>query len=489
MRGKYMLTGVLALFLSCKLFGPEEKPKVDQEASRAKAEEAGRVLEDNLSKVKPEAPPQEALGEVDLSYVRDLYEEALRLDPSNSLAHFGMAITELLTILKNRRVLDAADSLASILEGLPSESPVELMASSPITFYRMAKRAWPPGAAKVAIFRMSDVQDVVEQEVLPGLGRALGHLEEVEKDEEFKVYINAETLEPFMEAFAGGMEEGFLPPPEVDSLEVDLGEVYVLDAQVRLLRAWLLIFTSYNLDFDYMGSYDVLSAESDSLKLAYLRYLDKESQFLTLRSGGNPSKAKSDIFAALIKLEDGVAFIRSEEDPQEDDIIKKQVLEALDEEIGPEEDTPEFLRDVETVEDLLAKVRQLLSGPVALREDFDQDGEEEELLVDLSAWFDHPPQDLKDLLPYHRWNPENFGNDNFYDDLVLTDAQLNPLGMGDPPFVLPDPSFGGIFPQFTSNEEFLSFFGLPLASGPLPVDPLNRSGEGPPLLSSTGRTE
>ncbi|HIE03281.1 MAG TPA: hypothetical protein EYP61_00830 [Candidatus Latescibacteria bacterium] len=486
MRGRYVFTGVMALFLSCKLFGPEEKAEVDWEASKEKSEEAGRVLEEGLSRVRPEAPPEEALAGLDLDQAMGLYEEALELDPSNSLAHFGMAITELLSILADRRVQDAVDSLSSILEGLSVESSVGALASSPIAFYGMARRAWPPGAAKPAIFRASDLQEVVEQEMLPGLGRALGHLEEVEKDEDFRVYVRTRSVQPLVKVLSGP-EGGPVSLPEVDSLEVDLGEVYTLDAQVRLARAFLLILTSYNLDFDYRGSYELLRTESDSLKLVYLRYLDEESSLLTLRSGGNPSRAKSDLLTALEKFGEAVAFIRAEDDPQEDDIIKKQDLEALKEEIG--EDAPEFLGDVETIEGLLAKVRQLLSEPLPVREDFDHDGEKEELLVNLSAWLDLPPQDLKAFLPYHRWYPENFGNDNFYDDLVLTDAQLNPLGKGDPPFVLPDPSFGGIFPQFGSNEEFLSFFGMPLASGPLPVDPLNRSGGKPPLLSSAGRTE
>ncbi|RKY62518.1 MAG: hypothetical protein DRP95_01430 [Candidatus Latescibacterota bacterium] len=499
MRLKGLLTGAFALLIltsGCKLFGPEEeKSEVDPEASKAKTEEAGRALEDALGRIKPQAPPQEALKELDLTYARDLYREAVELDPSNSRAHFGMAVTELLMLLQNERVQEVMDSLSYYLEKFPVGSPVDAAVRSPIAFYRMAKRAWPPGSAKLAVFKVSDVQKVVEEEVLPAIGRVLKHLEEVEKDPEFKIYVPTESLKPAVKGMAEGMKEGEFPPlpppevPDVDSVEVDLGEVYVLDAQVRLFRALLLILTAYNLDFDYEGSYEFFNVESDSLKLAYLYYLDRNSSFLTLRSEDNPSKAKDDILTALGKFEDAVAFIRSEDDPQEDDLIAKKDLEALDEEISPDEETPEFLRDVETIEDLISKVRKLVTEPIPVREDFDHDGEDEELLVNLSVWFDHPPKDLKALLPYHKWNPENFGNDNFFDDLVLTDAQLNPLGMGDPPFVLPDPSFGGIFPQFTSNEEFLSFFGLPLTSGPLPVDPLNRSGEGPPLLSSAGRTK
>mgnify|MGYP000335995801 CR=1 FL=1 len=155
-------------------------------------------------------------------------------------------------------------------------------------------------------------------------------------------------------------------------------------------------------------------------------------------------------------------------------------------EIYPDEETPEFLRDVETVEDVLAKVRELLTGPISIEEDFNRDGREEELRVNLSAWFDAPPQDLKAFLPYHRWYPENFGNDDFYDDLKLTDSQENSLGPDDPPFVLPDPTFGGILPQFTSNEEFRDFFGIPSQGGAPPIDPLDRAPE-PSFPKPTGK--
>ena len=293
-RGIFVEVLVLLLAMSgCKLLGPkEEKPKVEPEASRAKAEEARQVLSEGLGQgIQAEAPGD--LRKLDVSEAHDLYREAAELDPSNSEAHFGLAVTEILMILQNDRVQEALDSLSFYLGEEGACKPAlglvpnaHRIARSPLMVYGMARRLWPSarrGAAKPALLRVSDLQEVVEQEVIPALDRALEHLEKVEEDEVFRFYITPEMF---------GEEEG-------DSLELDLGEVYVLDAQVRLFRAWLLIATAYNLDFDDEGSYAFLRAESDSVLLAHLHRLDQSPTFLTLRSGDKLPKAKEDILSLI----------------------------------------------------------------------------------------------------------------------------------------------------------------------------------------------
>ncbi|MCK5327519.1 MAG: hypothetical protein KAR36_02865, partial [Candidatus Latescibacteria bacterium] len=177
------------------------------------------------------------------------------------------------------------------------------------------------------------------------------------------------------------------------------------------------------------------------------------------------------------KLEASVAFIRAEEDDQRDDLIRQRDLEDLDAEIdlSDQADVPDFLRDVDGIEQALSKLREVLSGPVDIDADFDGDGEEEILTVNLSAFFYAPVQDLKELLPYHKWVPENFENEEIYDDFALTDADGNTLGENDPPFVLPDPTFGGLLPDLTTNQAFFDFFDLPQEGGGGDFDLLGRS--------------
>jgi hypothetical protein len=319
------------------------------------------------------------------------------------------------------------------------------IAMMPKIVYRMGKKALPAKrsrkTAKSAgeIRTVRDLQRIIEETFIPAVDYALARLAVVEDDPDFQFIITPELQ--------GDAEE--------DSLDLDLGEVYILDAQLRTLKAFLLVATAYNLDFDENGSYDFLQEEfSDAEILRQLMRVDQDSDFLTLRSSDGMLPAGLNVLSALEKLEASVAFIRAEEDDQRDDLIRQRDLEDLDAEIdlSDQADVPDFLRDVDGIEQALSKLREVLSGPVDIDADFDGDGEEEILTVNLSAFFYAPVQDLKKLLPYHKWIPENFENEEIYDDFALTDADGNNLSESDPPFVLPDPTFGGLLPDLTTNE-------------------------------------
>ena len=234
------------------------------------------------------------------------------------------------------------------------------------------------GVAKSAqeVLRVSDIQRVIEQHFIPELDYALARLEIVEQDPDFQFMLTLEFPED---------EQG-------DSLEVDLGEVYVLDASINVLRAFLMIATAYNLDFDDNGSYDFLQDSSDAEILRQLKRLDRHSPFLTLKASDKLPAAGQNLLTAILRLEDAVGFIREETDPQDDDIIKQQHLEDLDSEVDltGESDVPQFLQGVDSVEKALSKLREILSGPVQVDVDFNGDGQPEWLTVNLSASFISP---------------------------------------------------------------------------------------------------
>ncbi|MCK5732949.1 MAG: hypothetical protein KAI38_02100, partial [Candidatus Latescibacteria bacterium] len=342
------------------------------------------------------------------------------------------------------------------------------IAMMPKIVYRMGKNTLPAKRARKTaksageIRTVRDLQRIIEETFIPAVDYALARLTVVEGDPDFQFIITPELQ--------GDAEE--------DSLELDLGEVYILDAQLRTLKAFLLVAIAYNLDFDENGSYDFLQEEfSDAEILRQLMRVDQDSDFLTLRSSDGMLPAGLNVLSAVEKLEASVAFIRAEEDDQRDDLIRQRDLEDLDAEIdlSDQADVPDFLRDVDGIEQALSKLREVLSGPVDIDADFDGDGEEEILTVNLSAFFYAPVQDLKELLPYHKWFSENFENEEIYDDFALTDADGNTLGENDPPFVLPDPTFGGLLPDLTTNQAFFDFFDLPQEGGGGDFDLLGRS--------------
>ncbi|MCK4591267.1 MAG: hypothetical protein KAT86_05895, partial [Candidatus Latescibacteria bacterium] len=428
--------GAILLLAGCEQLEPTA-PSVNPEESRTKAEQALDALNSSLDQARDmeEFSP----GEVNFSEADGLYKEAIELDPSNTQAQFGAAITEILMLLQNEEILAVMDSLQSFMGeeepsglgfGIGIAPNVRRIALTPKLVYGMAKTSVQQRTsrrvAKSAqeVLRVSDIQRVIEQHFIPALDYTLARLTLVEQDSDFQLILTPEFL---------GDEQG-------DSLEVDLGEVYVLDASISVLRAFLMIATAYNLDFDDNGSYDFLQDPSDAEILRQLKRLDKDSPFLTLRASDKLPAAGLSLNDAIEKLEDAVGFIREETDPQDDDIIKQQYIVDLDGEVDltGESDVPQFLQDVDSVEKALSKLREILSGPVQIDADFNGDGQPEWLTVNLSACFISPVQNLKGLLPYHEWYSENFENAEIYDDFALTDVQGNKLSETDPPFVLPD---------------------------------------------------
>ena len=250
---------------------------------------------------------------------------------------------------------------------------------------------------------------------------------------------------------------------EEEPREIDLGEVYMIDASLRLLKAVFLVVTAYDFDFDDNGSYAFLDDGSNENVLRHMERLDKTGTFLTLRSADALPAAKASILTAIEKMEKGMEVIRAETDDQDDDIILAGDLDDLDEEIdlSDQDDMPVFFRDIRTTGDALSKAREILEGTVEIEADFDgdEDTPKQTVVFDVGQFFDNPVQDLRALLPYHTWHLDRLQNRNFADELVLTNANGTALEAS-PPLVFPDPSFGGVFKSIGTNEELLDLFGI-----------------------------
>lgn len=424
----------------------EQDRAIAREKATAAQEEMERVLSDIYDADEID------LDRIDFSAADRLYREAIAADPRNTEAQFGAALTHLLVLAINEDVRALQDSLNAYtgddegsgklaIVAMDLAATAEIAAKSPLLVAKMTQDAIEDP------LKVSDIQKTIEEEILPAIDYALERLQIVEGDPDFTFELTPEMQ--------GDQEE--------EPREIDLGEVYMIDASLRLLKAVFLVVTAYDFDFDDNGSYAFLDDGSNENVLRHMERLDKTGTFMTLRSADAMPGAKASILTAVDKMEQGMAAVRAETDDQDDDIILADDLDDLDEEIdlSDQDAMPVFFRDIRTTGDALGKVREILEGTVEIEADFDgdEDTPKQTVVFDVGQFFDNPVQDLRTLLPYHTWHLDRLQNRNFADELVLTDANGTALEAS-PPLVFPDPSFGGVFKSIRTNEQLLDLYGI-----------------------------
>ena len=427
-----------------------EAGEQDRTASLEKAADAKEELERVLSDIYD--ADEIDLDQIDFSEAGRLYQEAIAADPRNTEAQFGVALTHLLALAANEDLRALQDSLNAYTgddEGsgklaigvLSLAATAETASKSPLLVAKMTQDAIEDP------LKVSDIQKTIEEEILPAIDYSLERLRIVEGDPDFTFELTPEMQ--------GDEEE--------EPREIDLGEVYMIDASLRLTKSFCLVATAYDFDFDDNGSYAFLEDGSNENVLRHMERLDKTGTFMTLRPAAALDDAKASILTAIEKIEQGMEAVRAETDDQDDDIILADDLDDLDEEIdlSDQDDLPDFFRDIRTIGDALSKAREILEGTVEIEADFDGDeGTPKQTVVfDVGRFFDDPIRDLRTLLPYHTWHLDRLQNRNFADELVLTDAGGAVLEAS-PPLIFPDPSFGGVLKSIGTNEELLDLYGI-----------------------------
>jgi hypothetical protein len=436
----------------------------------------------------------------------DAYKNAIAENPNNTEAQFGAAVTELL-VLGQSRILDQVDSLMN-LAIFQDETTSQVILGKRPSLFKMA-RLTPDvqtlensgvSLAKMLVNtegtpRISELQDSLLYIVLPAINYALDRFQIIENDPDFVFLLTPELRD-------------CQPSGSGDTIEIDLGEIYLADAALRILRAQILTICAYNYDIDMDGSYgwieDIDSVDNTDDSLATVMLLrrirtlfEDEPDFLSLRTTGKDqlSAALTSLQTAIDKGKSSLAFIRSETDDQSDDALKITALQKTDLEISSGDDKPNFARGITTIEGVLDKVEEIISGPFVFTEDFDNDSTtpDAQLTVNISALFNNPIQDFRTLLPAHRWRPESewitmevdsgeycwwegrtMVCDSFWDTtysvfpVYLLDAGGNEIDLGgaDPfhQIQLSDWTLGGLFPGMTRLEDYEAVFG------PVPIN-------------------
>ncbi len=277
------------------------------------------------------------------------------------------------------------------------------------------------------IVTVSNIQSAIETEVLPTLNRITAACERLESKSDVYLTVNYEG----------------------DAYEIDKGDIYALDAGMRLFRASMYLLTAYEMNlytsqsdhsnswidsltdmenlYESSSSYTEYTLSGDTLfqtwhydysdneMMQFLtrmyRYNWERDDFLTLRRQHH-QKCHEDLLAVPVLIKKGIASINNETDKQDGDLIPGgHVAQAdsnlfdLSQEMLDMGFTNQMARRFRSLESLMDFATEVLSGPVAVSETIDDITVN--ITIDLSAFFENPIQDLRKMYPKFQWRPEN----------------------------------------------------------------------------------
>lgn len=393
---KKFLLNLLAIVVSMSLVALTGCEELEGETDAiTMSDSATGLMEDMMFDVLNSDPDsvEEMLELLDFTEVYNLYSEAHDLDDDNSQANFGMAFTGLLMLSQDQDLQDMLlrwEDYFSVNEpflvsedntltkrgyGMPLtvdgiRIPVLPYLQMPVSLAKMSTGDVP---------QFSEFQDLVETLFLPVVEESIAALELVELDPDF-VFI----ISPAMQGES-----------EADPLELDMTEVYIVEAGLYALKGVLKTVVAYNFDFVSFDSVGIVTE------------LNQGSDFATLKANGGAdlAEALTSVTGAFDKIYSALDFLDAETDDQSNDLI------VLDD----EDDINEIKADIEEVE-------AVLEGPNILHygyweDEYDQWGNwvdevyiEDSITVDISQFFNNPISDFKALLP-----PYTIGTAHDYD--------------------------------------------------------------------------
>jgi hypothetical protein len=367
---------------------------------------------------------------VNVSTAEANYKAAIALNPNNTSAQFGAAVTELLSVNQNQ-------VLQSVIDSFTIAPTTSLMKSRLLPLGISGKSFAKPGAilteiasAPQATFpKISTVQETVKDTLLPEIVYALDRLSIIENDPTFAFKIT-----PKMQGEAVG-----------DTFILDNGEVYIIDAGLRVVRGILLTLISYNVDIDDNGSYQWITSGDSELIADNVLRLYQSSQFMALNSWGVASMQAAilNMRECIGKLQSAVNFIQNETGNQVNHIIQVSSLDSANSELQSSNGT------ITSISSLLDTATAFLSGPYTISNSGGS------LTINVSAVFDNPIQDLKTKLPYIKWRDSSDWDrgDTFQPfDFVNATGAVVP----DSAIEFPDYTFGGLFPDMTTRQDWVT---------------------------------
>ena len=338
-----------------------------------------------------------------------LYEDAAAADPSNSQANFGAALFSFQLLLEHPDMKLVQETLEEWVEDVENLDYSKYYVTQYFMFGQSEFEigdewgSWeedidPFDALMTMMYfvqnsltktdMISLLQDIIDTSLIGSLDKSIANIDKVLTDKDFIF-----DLSSFMTAG----DDGF---------ELDLGEVYMVSASMRMLRGSLKIINAYQYSIPGVTGNADLSDMTTVLPL--IKSQDENGgNFLKLRSLSILPSAKKDLTDALTMIESGVTFIKNETDDQFNDLIKQQDLTEADQEINSEftqysSDMPvPALRGAKGIVDMAQKIKTMLDGPFDI--EMETGNGVETISLDISAFLNNGIPDIKNVLPYHEW--------------------------------------------------------------------------------------
>ncbi len=368
---------------------------------------------------------------VNVSSAEAIYKSALAQNPNNTSAQFGAAVTALLSINQNASIQSVLDSFTVTPSNSLFKSRLLPLGITGNSFKKSGEiLSGIASGSQWNLPKISTVQEVVKDTLLPEIVYALDRMSIIENDPKF-----AFTITPKMRGLAVG-----------DTFVVSRGDIFVIDASLRVVRGILLTLISYNVDIDIDGSYQWLASGDQNLIASNIKRLYTSSQFLALNSWGEASMQAAilNLRECIAKLDSALYVFQNNTGDQVNDIIQTSDITSANNQLSTHADGGPT-----SIAKILDTASAILNGPYT----FTSGGEK--ITVNLSAIFDNPIQDLKTKFPYIKWrDTSEWDSAGIFQPVYLVNSAG--AAVPDSEIAFPDYTFGGLFPNMTTRQDWVN---------------------------------
>jgi hypothetical protein len=388
----------ISFLTGCKSQSPTDSTPKDPAKAVERVSQANQILVPRIGIIVSTGGDSSALN---LSSANSLYREALTYDNDNLDAHFGTAMTELLTLFSDPSVAGLVGSRISfvspqrVISALKTGGYQQFPYPSVINVVESIKSLVQPSGAVRSLLAKTQVdnppsysQNIVETKVIPVLADAIQHLQRITQSANYFFLITPQLM---------GTDSG-------PTYRIDLTEIYLLLAIVQFLDGDASWFASYNIDYS--------SATGASVTQAW----QPSSPFLALRTNGaqHMKDTRSSYVGLAMSIKNGINFLMNDPPHTETDIIT----------YNPQ-DQAQFKSTIQSMDTLLAE----FSGPWSTAG----------VTINLVNFFDTPITDFKAKLPPYNATAQ-LNSSGKYDAVLTWQAVTFDA------WVFPEPTFNGFLP-------------------------------------------
>ena len=302
---RFIIPIVLSLLVGCSSNSPTTSVPRDPTKAAERVTQANQILIPRIGIIVARGGDSSSLN---LASASSLYREAVTFDDENLDAHFGLGVTELLTVFSDTLFAGVMGlilpdfSVQPVIAALSQGGYQQFIAGSFAKSMGTIKMLARPDHAIAGIlskrqvdYQPSYYQDILETRTIPSLKDAIVHLQRVTQNSTYAFLITPQLM---------GVDSG-------PTYRIDLTEIYFLLAVAQFLTGDASMYASYNVDYNSSSQSSVAQAWQVS------------SSFLTLRSNGaqHMKDTRSSYVGFASSVKNGITFLMNEQPHKETDIL------------------------------------------------------------------------------------------------------------------------------------------------------------------------